>query len=313
MGSKGLIKITSKLLFILGLLAYFGFLVLQLPITRILAWIEPLPEQVRVYGAEGTAFTGSATVVQWNDWRLESVTWEFRPLALVMGRLEFDVTFHNLDESKGHARAGITMLRQPYLADLHAHLRVSALEPLWRPTVMNFGGWLGIDFDHIKKAITGPELMGQVNLENVAWEGKPPIPIGDFLIALETLDTIEETQKSNSTVSQKDAAKGEIKGKKESKGGIKGNTENASELASRNSNKAGRFHRIVRGKITDRSGPIQVQGQFWLDPQGVWQITCTLTPRPNSPPQIRQVLSFLGQSDQEGRFSASFAGQLGEH
>ncbi|CAK0745865.1 general secretion pathway protein N [Gammaproteobacteria bacterium] len=321
-----MIRVSTRILVFLGLLGYLGSLVLQLPVTRILTWVEPLPGQIRVYGAEGTAFAGGAALIGWNNWRFESVTWALRPWDLIMGKLGFDVAFHNPDESKAHTRAGITILGHPYLTDLHARLRVSALEPLWRPTVVNFGGWLGIDLDHLKGTSTNFDLAGQVAFENIAWEGKPPIPLGDFLVILETLNIVEEAPAGNSPATpneagaSKDGIKGNVKGKRggevANKGGIEANVTGPTSRNATGSlppSGSGHSHRILHGKITDRSGPVQVQGQLWLNSQGIWQITGAITPRPNSQPQIRQILSLLGSPDQSGRFPVSLAGRLGEY
>ena len=174
-----------RTLLLLGVLAYLGFLTAQLPAARIAAWVGPLPGHVQVSGIEGSAFSGSAAVVQWKEWRFESVTWSFRPLSLIMGHLELELTFHNADGS-GRALVGATVLRQFYLADLHARIQVSALEPLWRPSVLSLSGWVVADIDHFAWPSSGPELTGQAILENIRWESKPPLPLGDFLVTLGT-------------------------------------------------------------------------------------------------------------------------------
>jgi len=285
---------------ILGLLAYLVFLVTQLPVTHVLARLEPLPEKIQIYGAEGTVLAGRAALVQKENWRFEQVTWKLRPWALVTGQLEFDVTFHNSDENRGSARVGTTILRQPYLADLRAHLRLSTLEPLWQPSMINLSGWLGTELDYFDWSPTGLNLNGKATLENITWEGKPSVPIGDFIVVLDTIE-------SNAEPKPKDNVKDSSNERLNNKPGAKMNTD---QRIPKNQEKVTYPERMVRGKITDKGGPIQVQGQIQIDPRGAWQLTGTISPRANTPPQIRQIFSFLGRPDQEGRFPISFNGHL---
>lgn len=284
---------------VVGLLAYMVFLITQLPVTHVLSKLEPFPEQIRIYGAEGTFLTGRAALVEKKPWRFEQVTWELRPWALIAGRLEFDVTFHNSDENRGSARIGTTILRHPYFADLRAHLQLSALESLWKPSMIHLGGWLKADLDYLDWSPSGPSLNGQVTLENIIWEGKPAVPLGDFLVMLNTTEETSAAKSEDNTSSKYPKMKG--KNKPET-------TLDSNQQTSQNYEVT--LKRIVRGQITDRGGPIQVQGQLQLDPQGTWHLIGTLTPRANTPNQIRQVLLFLGQPDQDGRFPVSLNGYL---
>ncbi|CAK0755934.1 general secretion pathway protein N [Gammaproteobacteria bacterium] len=254
------IKIGS--LTLLGIGAYLIFLVLQLPITHVLARLEPLPEKIRIYGAQGTIIAGNAALVEKENWRLENFTWKVRPWALLKGCLEFVITFQNIDETRGRARVGVTLFGQTYLARPQVRLRLNTLEPLWRPMIINLGGWIDAKLDHVTWSVSGLDTKGQVILENVVWESNPPLSLGDFLIALETVTA------DNSP------------------------------------------NRMVRGQLSDRGGPIGIQGQLQLDSQGAWRLTGTLASRSDATPKIRQMLSFLGQPDQDGRFPISFNGRL---
>ncbi len=242
-----------KGLIILGVLAYLGFFILQTPAARVIAWL-PLP--VQVYGASGSIPTGSADLIQWHEWRFEHVTWVLRLLPLVMGHVEFNLTFHNHDEGTGHTRAGVTLQRRFYLTDPHVRLPSKTLEPMW-PMLTNLDGWIVADLDHLSLSNNALDLAGQVTLENVTWKNTPPAPLGDFLVTLET----NKDQK-------------------------------------------------ILGKIVDRNALLALQGQVTLEPNGLWKLTGSIAPRPNTPPKITQFLTFLGHPDQQGRFPLAFGGSL---
>ena len=177
-----MMEMKLRVLTFLGLCAYLGFLLLQTPVTRVLTW---LPSSLHVYGAEGTVPAGHAALVQWQEWRFENVTWELRLLPLTTGRLEFDVSFRNADESRGQAQAGVTLQHQFYLTDPRIHLRINALAPL-KPMLANVDGWITADLAYVTWSNPHLSVAGQVNLENVAWAAKPPIVLGDVAITLET-------------------------------------------------------------------------------------------------------------------------------
>lgn len=69
-------------------------------------------------------------------------------------------------------------------------------------------------------------------------------------------------------------------------------------------------YQAISGQFSDQGGTVQLQGQLQLDITGQWQIKGTLTPRADTPPNIRQMLVFLGQPNQEGQYLLSFNGKL---
>ncbi len=176
--------IKAKILLLVGIIAYLGFLFLQLPIARALPW---LPPQIHVYSATGTITAGNAELVQWRDWRFEKVSWQLQPGSLLTGRLAFAVAFHNADESRGHAEAGVSLQQEFSLTNPHAHLKIKALAPAW-PMATNLDGWLTADLAYLTWSRTARSLAGRVTVENVALGGKSALPIGDFVVDLDTKD-----------------------------------------------------------------------------------------------------------------------------
>ncbi|CAK0778407.1 general secretion pathway protein N [Gammaproteobacteria bacterium] len=272
----------KKWLLFFGVFSYLFFLVLRLPATYLLEKFGPLPRQIEAYGVEGSVFQGRAALVQWREWRFESVTWNFQPLTLVTGRAEFSVVFRGL-EGEGHTQIGVSLSQESYLKDTHVRIRVSALEPLWRPMVLSLEGWVLIDLEHASWKTEHLDLLGKVTLENTIWDSKPPLSFGSYLVALDTV------QENAMPVQPPEKTKSAEKNSK---------TQEPSEPA-------------IRGQITDINGPVQIKGQLlaYLKSK-TWQITTSFWARPQTPEQIKNLLSLLGAPNREGHYSWSSRGQL---
>lgn len=88
-----------------GLLAYLLFLVWTFPAGRAVALLRTQAPQVQLAGVSGTVWSGRAATLQYKSWRLTRCTWQFRPLALFMGRVEFAIAFDG-EGRRGEANAG---------------------------------------------------------------------------------------------------------------------------------------------------------------------------------------------------------------
>jgi general secretion pathway protein N len=78
---------------LLGLLAYAVFLVCTLPAERAAAMVRKQAPQLQLAGVTGTVWSGRAATLQYRTQRLSRFKWRLNPLALVLGRIEFDIAF----------------------------------------------------------------------------------------------------------------------------------------------------------------------------------------------------------------------------
>lgn len=78
---------------LLGLLAYAFFLIWTLPAERAVALVRKQAPQLQLSGVTGTAWSGRAATLQYQTQQLPRFKWQLKPLALVMGRVEFAITF----------------------------------------------------------------------------------------------------------------------------------------------------------------------------------------------------------------------------
>ncbi len=167
----------------IGLLAYGLSLILQLPAAQLITWAD-VPG-LQAYGLQGQAINGQASLVQWRGWRFEHVTWDWRPVALLAGKLEANVAFHGSD-NQGHGRVGMDLTQNYYLADLSAQLPVTALAPLWQPLPLRLAGRVDAAVEQVVWSKNGlVQLAGQLQLKGAAWENNPPLPLGNYTLTLE--------------------------------------------------------------------------------------------------------------------------------
>jgi len=180
--------LTGKSLLFIGIATYLISLIIQTPLRQVLAWIEPLPEQIKVYSVEGTIFSAQAELIQKNKLRLEHVSWKFRPEMLFTGRLAGDLTFENSDQTRGVAQINYPIFGSPHLTNTRIRFPVQAIESLLLPMPINLNGWISIELNYLAWLNNHLDIAGDTRLENIVFSGStPPAPFGDFLIIWETL------------------------------------------------------------------------------------------------------------------------------
>ena len=66
----------------------------------------------------------------------------------------------------------------------------------------------------------------------------------------------------------------------------------------------------VVGDISDRGGPLRVEGTLQLTPDGGYRVTATLAAAPDAPAALAQSLGWLGKPDAQGRYRLNYNGRL---
>jgi general secretion pathway protein N len=118
----------------LGVLAYAVFALITLPASVVASRLQPLG--INVGGVTGTAWNGSAQVVQLGPTNLGALTWQLHVLPLFTLRAVADV---ELKRSDGFAQGTVSATRQTIeLQDTTASLPLAMLPPQVAP-----GGWTG--------------------------------------------------------------------------------------------------------------------------------------------------------------------------
>lgn len=166
-------------------MAYLIALVIQIPIRQVLAWIEPLPEKIQVYGPQGTIFSAQAALIQKDELRFEQFSWKFRPELLFTGKIAGDVSFHNSDETRGAAQINYPIFGAPHLTNTRLRFPVKTIESYFSPMPINLNGWVSVELDYLA-GIDKLNIVGQTRIENLIFTGTTTTPFGDFLIVWTT-------------------------------------------------------------------------------------------------------------------------------
>lgn len=144
----------------IGASAYLAFLVATVPAQKVVSWMQPQLQGVRLDGVQGGLWSGRASLVDVSGVQLQNVQWLFRPIALFIGKVEFSVDAR-VQEQTVHAIAGSRLWGNPYLREVQG--RVPASDVLY---------WLSLNQVQVEGGLT-------LDLERVQWsDAKVPMVDG---------------------------------------------------------------------------------------------------------------------------------------
>lgn len=66
----------------------------------------------------------------------------------------------------------------------------------------------------------------------------------------------------------------------------------------------------VIGKISDRGGPLKVEGELKYSPDRSYRVNGTVAAAQNAPSSLTQALGLLGKSDAQGRYRFTYSGKM---
>jgi general secretion pathway protein N len=132
----------------LGVGAYLLILIASFPATRISGELEERVADLYLNGVSGTVFSGQAAQVVYQGLDLGTVHWQFHPLALLLGRLEYSLELDN-PANAGHLNAGKTLTGRVYIDDLDIEFQPGRLVNHYSPTEFNSSGTMQLVFETI--------------------------------------------------------------------------------------------------------------------------------------------------------------------
>ncbi|HAS52575.1 MAG TPA: hypothetical protein DCS21_12875 [Gammaproteobacteria bacterium] len=170
---------------VLGLLAFLGFLLLLAPASMV---IDPLTEQIRglnVQTVEGDATDGVASGVSWRGVQIDQLHWDWRPLALSTGWLEFHLKTDDPD-LKLAGKAAINPARYRRLREFTGNLRLAELAIAIGQPQLPVQGVVDFDLREVRLNPAGQPLAadGVVHLLNLRVMLAQSLPLGDFTVQL---------------------------------------------------------------------------------------------------------------------------------
>lgn len=175
---------------LLGVAAYGFFLLAQAPGTLLFGLVAEQLPGLTVRQLEGSALYGSARDVGFQSVQVENLSWHWRPLALVTGKVDYRLM---LSEPQLHVEGtiGADLNRRIYVNDLNGRLPVAKLAELMGPASLAMTGHLELDVALLRLGKHGlPQAaQGTVRLLD-ARSSFPRLEFGNFGM---TLTTEQET------------------------------------------------------------------------------------------------------------------------
>lgn len=164
---------------LLFLMATITFLTWTIPVAVVVNALT-LPDKLNYEGLEGTLWSGKVDAVQFNTLQVVDVSWQLKPLSLLMGKLAVDVDFGDprdaqLYSGRGSIAYGFSgigaqdvILRVP--ADTLRQFSPVPMNPLAGRLVIELANW------QTQQAIC-QELDGQGTWLNAGIDLNGPIPL----------------------------------------------------------------------------------------------------------------------------------------
>lgn len=248
---------------LLGLLAYFAFLVVRLPASFAWSYIEPqLKRQspgMEVAGIGGTLWRGEAAAVSYSGRPVGRLSWRVTPLSLLGGNLNLPLS---LQLPEGYLQGGLEVpfgLASVNADDIKGQLPLGQLQTLFPYNPVTVGGTLAIDISRARLDADGKvqALQGKVNWVGAEVIAPQRMALGDLQAQLE-----------------------------------------ADEQG------------VVTAKLSDLGGPLSLDADFVLKPEGSYSLTGTVAAGDGAGSGLTQALGWLGKPDSRGRYRISWKGRL---
>jgi general secretion pathway protein N len=138
----------------LGAAAFIVFLVVTTPADWLVRQFADQAPQLRLSGITGSLWSGSVAQARYDDVSLNDVQWQWRPLALFAGRLEYGLS-GSWEEHPVRFAAGKNLLGTPYLKDVELAAPLPKLTGALRLPV-ELSGDLDLALDRVTFTGAGP-------------------------------------------------------------------------------------------------------------------------------------------------------------
>jgi len=176
------------LLVALGILSYAIFALVTLPANVVISRLEPYG--VRAAGVSGTAWNGSAQVLQVAGINVGQLSWDLHVLPLVTLKAVADIDVRRPDGfARGIVNAGKTRLE---LSDFSASLPLAALPPQ-----VTQGGWTGTINARLATLVLEnnwpTSADGTIDVSDLTGPARRPVNIGSYQVRFPAQGTTAET------------------------------------------------------------------------------------------------------------------------
>lgn len=174
-----------------GVAAFLIFLIMLFPADRAYSLMKDnLP--VVLYDISGTVWSGRAGAAVLEKRVMRALNWSVRPWAVLLGRLDLDITFDSGD-IKGDGTVGFSLAKKVRFADVHAQVPPSELQSLLAPKLpplVQLKGSVVLDAEKIiidQTTHRAEHVKGTLLWRDASISGFKE-PLGAFRVLFDTID-----------------------------------------------------------------------------------------------------------------------------
>lgn len=149
----------------LGIGAYLLVLVITFPASRVSGMLQERIDDLSLNGVSGSVFSGQAAQLVYQGLDLGPLHWQFRPFALLLGRIEYRIELKNPD-NRGHLSMGKSLSGRTLVHDVDFVLLPDRLINHYSPNKVKTSGTFHIVFDAFNP---GTDYSGDVNGQ-IEWQ-----------------------------------------------------------------------------------------------------------------------------------------------
>ena len=143
----------------LGVGAYLLILVITFPAARVSGMLLDQNADLSLGRVSGSVFSGQAAQLVYQGLDLGEVHWQFRPLALLLGRVEYRIELMS-PANQGELSIGKTLTGRTHVHDVDIELLPGRLVNHYSPMPVNTSGMVRLVFETFNP---GADYSGEVN------------------------------------------------------------------------------------------------------------------------------------------------------
>jgi len=174
-----------------GSLFYLIFLIVTLPADVSYAYWKKnwgQREQIVLSGLDGSVWSGSVSQAMIKGQIVQQLQWHFKPLSLLLGKMEADVEF-SVPDGFGKGKVGYSVFGGMYAKDVEAWIPLPVLARFVDLAALRPGGKLNINlhkFGYANGSVSEAEgMLAWLDAEVSFFQ---PVALGNFQLDLSTSD-----------------------------------------------------------------------------------------------------------------------------
>lgn len=170
---------------LLGSLAYLLFLLYSAPASWAVQFLQNRLPGLQLTSAQGTLWSGQARRLQYQGQTVTDLSWHWRPLALLLGRVEYQLKADWAGEPAA-LKVGAGLTGSTYLADVSAKIAPQILFAELLPGNVVLQGQVTMELEKVELTDQGPLpiLYGQVRWPQAKVISPQDYRLGDILLEL---------------------------------------------------------------------------------------------------------------------------------